>query len=133
MLDNIKSSYFSKIIFSFIDEKIKLKILKYNKKMQNNIGINLINYKFFSKKYIINEGNGKIKIYDGFLDSLIFEGEYLNGKGKIYNSSGDLEFEGEFLRGKRFGKGKEYFNGKLIFEGEYLNDKTWKGKVYDEN
>ena len=22
---------------------------------------------------------------------------------------------------------------KLRFEGEYLNDRTWKGKVYDEN
>ena len=80
MLELVKSSYFPKIIFSFIDEKIKLKILKYNKKLQNNMDINLINYKFFSKKYIINDGNGKIKIYDGFLGSLIFEGEKLMEK-----------------------------------------------------
>jgi len=31
-------------------------------------------------------------------------------------------FEGEYLNGKRNGKGKEYYNnGKLQFEGEYLN------------
>ena len=31
-------------------------------------------------------------------------------------------FEGEYLNGKRNGKGKEYdYNGKLEFEGEYLN------------
>ena len=33
-----------------------------------------------------------------------------------------LKFEGEYLNGKRNGKGKEYDNdGKLIYEGEYLN------------
>ena len=35
-----------------------------------------------------------------------------------------LRFEGEYLFGKRNGKGKEYgYNGKLIFEGEYINGK----------
>ena len=53
MLDNIKSSYFFRIIFSFIDENVKLKLVKYNTKLQNKLDINLINYKFFSKKYII--------------------------------------------------------------------------------
>ena len=43
---------------------------------------------------------------------------------------GNFEFEGEYLNGKRNGKGKEYyFNSDLIFEGEYLNDKKWNGKV----
>ena len=35
----------------------------------------------------------------------MFEGEYLNGlrngKGKEYNSKGDLIFEGEYLNGER--------------------------------
>ena len=43
---------------------------------------------------------------------MIFEGEYLNGKrkgkGKEYNYYGKLEFEGEYLNGERHGKGKEY-------------------------
>ena len=34
MLENIKSSYFVKIVFSIVDEKKKLKLIKYNKKLQ---------------------------------------------------------------------------------------------------
>ena len=61
---------------------------------------------------------------------LIFEGEYLNGKrngkGKEYCGSW-LIFEGEYLNGKKNGKGKEYdYNGILQFEGEYLNGKKNK-------
>ena len=42
-------------------------------------------------------------------------------------------FEGEYLNGKRNGKGKEYnINGKLIFQGEYLNGKRWNGKGYNK-
>ena len=65
---------------------------------------------------------------------MIFEGEYLNGKrngkGKEYSIYGKIEFEGEYLNGKRNGKGKEYyiFNGELKFEGDYLNGKRWSGK-----
>jgi hypothetical protein len=37
-----------------------------------------------------------------------YEGEYLNGKkhgkGKEYYSSGEIKFEGEYLNGKRHGK-----------------------------
>ena len=43
-------------------------------------------------------------------------------KGKIIITKEILIFEGEYLNGKRNGKGKEYNKeGKLIFEGEYLN------------
>ena len=41
---------------------------------------------------------------------------------------GQLGFEGEYLDGKRNGKGKEYYEGKSIIEGEYLKGKRWKGK-----
>ena len=34
MLKNVKSSYFTKIIFSFLDEMQKLIIAKYNKNLQ---------------------------------------------------------------------------------------------------
>ena len=60
--------------------------------------------------------------------------ELINGNGKVkeYNKGGKLEFEGEYLNGKRNGKGKGYWNGKLEYEGEYLNDKrNGKGKEYD--
>ena len=62
-----------------------------------------------------------------------FEGDYLNGKrtgkGKEYDYNGNLKFEGEYLNGKRSGKGKEYdSNGKLKYEGEYLNGKKMEWK-----
>ena len=136
MLNNIKSYYITKIIFTFMDEKQKLKIIKYNKSLQKNININIINYKFYSGKYIIYEANRIGKEYNGKDDRLIFEGEYLNGerngKGKEYYE-GQLKYEGEYLKGKRHGKGKEYSyeNGNLKFEGEYLNgEKNGKGKEY---
>ena len=87
MLQNIKSIYFIKRLFTFVYEKNKLDIIKYNKNMKGILDISLINYKFFSKRYIIFEKNGKGKENDIF---------------------GQLEFEGEYLNGKRNGKGKEY-------------------------
>ena len=67
-----------------------------------------------------------------------YEGEYLNGKrngkGKEYNYKGILKFEGEYLNGERNGKGKEYYsNGQLEFDGEYLNGKRWNGKGKEYN
>ena len=49
--------------------------------------------------------------------------ELINGNGKVKEYDiGRLKFDGEYLNGKRNGKGKEYnLSGKLIFEGEYLN------------
>ena len=54
-----------------------------------------------------------------------------------------IVFYGEYLNGKRNGKGKEYLQkdeyifdicrDKLIFEGEYLNGKRWNGKQYNDN
>ena len=79
MLKNIKSSYFIKIIFVFLDEKQKLKLVKYNKSIQKNIDISIINYKHFKGRYRLYESNGIGKEYDGKEDKLIFEGEYLNG------------------------------------------------------
>ena len=123
-MENIKSDFFIEIIFKHTNEKTKLKLLKYNKYLQNLIGINIINYKVLSGKYIIFETNGKGKEYDGYENLLIYEGEYQKGErtgiGKEYDYNGTLRFEGEYLKGKRNGKGKEYYdNGKLKFEGEY--------------
>ena len=163
MLKNIKSYYFIKILFNYTDEKQKLKIVKKNKSLQKNIDINIINYKYFSGRYIIYESKRIGKEYFGDYDDLIFEGEYLNGerngKGKEYYENGNkllfegeykngkknrygkiylegkLFFEGEFLDGKMNGKGKmnDFINSKSSFEGEYLNDKEWIGTKYDKN
>ena len=48
MLKSIKSSYIIKIVLSFIKEKHKLKLVKYNKSLQNKIDISIINYIYFS-------------------------------------------------------------------------------------
>ena len=129
MLKNVKTSYFLKLLFSFIAEKQKLDIIKYNKRLQEIINVTLINYKYFTRKYLIYESNGKGKEYD-YDGDLIFEGEYLNGrrngKGKEYNYDDKLIFEGEYLNRQRNGKGKEYDDGELIFEGEYLNGERLK-------
>ena len=66
---------------------------------------------------------------------LKFEGEYINGKkngkGKEYKNC-NLIYKGEYLNNKRNGKGKEYtLDGKLIFIGEYLEGNEWNGIVYD--
>ena len=82
--------------------------------------------------YELKNGNGKVKeYYDN--GSLQFDGEYLNGRKngncKEYNQNSDLFFEGEFLDGKKNGKGKEYsLKGNLEFEGEFLNGKRDKEK-----
>ena len=138
-LKNIKSKYFVAFIFSFLSEKRKLEIIKYNKNLQNILNIKLINYKFYSGKSIIYELNGKAKEYNEVEDFIEFEGDCLNGKrngkGKEYYFDGNLRFEGEYLNGKRNGKGKEidYVNHKIIFEGEYKKNFRWNGKGYDKN
>ena len=135
---DIKSKYIIIFILSYLNEKTKLEIIKYNKKIQNILDITLTNYKFWSTSYIIYESNKKGKQYDGNEDYLEFDGEYLNGKrngkGKEYNYDGNLIFEGEYLNGKRKGKGKEYYkDNKIKFEGEFKDGLRWNGKGYDNH
>ena len=137
MLENIKSSHIFQKVFTYINEKMKLKLVKYNKRISNKLYIGLINYQTFQSKYIVYEENEKGKEYNIFTNELIFEGNYKNkiknGHGKEYYYD-ELIFEGEFLNGKKNGKGKEYYdNGELKFDGEYLNGKRWNGKGYDVN
>ena len=139
MLKKIKSIYFSRNLFSILEDKIKLGVVKYNKNFQEILNINLTNYKILSGKYIKFENDGKVKEFNAYNDIMIFEGEYLNGKrhgkGNEYDDFyGYLIYEGEYLNGKRHGKGKEYndFNGNLIYEGEFLNGKR-HGKGIEYN
>ena len=119
-IENINSVYIINVIFKFLDEKLKLNMIKYNKKLQKNVLVDIEYYKKISRKYII------------------FEGAYINGnrkrKGKEYDKKGYFLFEGEYLNGERNGKGKEYYDdGKLKFEGDYLYGKMWNGKGYNKN
>ena len=133
---NIKSKYFFNIIFSYLNDERKLRIINYSKSLQKLLDISIINYKLFSGKYILYETNMNGKEYDIYNNNLLFEGEYIkgkrNGKGKEYNKKGIIKFEGEYLNGKRNGKGKETL-GQYTFEGEYLNGKKWNGKGYDSD
>ena len=101
-------------------------LIKYNKFFQNIVDKNLINYKSYTDKYIIYENERKGKLYNVYDERLLFEGEFLNGKkngkGKEYGYYGDLIFKGEYLNGIINGKGKEYFdNGNIKYEGNYFN------------
>ena len=136
LIRNIKSLYNFEIILSYIEQSKKLKIIIYNKQLQEKIGVNIEDYKAISKRYKKGKKNGKGSEYILGKNTLIFEGEYINGKkngkGKEYYDDGKLKFEGEYFNGKKNGKGKEYYDsGKLKFEGEYLNDLKWNGKGYD--
>ena len=138
MLEKIKSSYLKKIIFSMIIYKVKLKLVKYNKSLQNSLHTNIINYKLFSGKYIVYKTKTEGKEYNISNCELAYEGEYFNGErngnGKEYDTKGKVIYEGGFRNGKRNGKGKEYdYKGKILFEGEYLNGKKWNGKIYYED
>jgi len=136
MLENCKSYFFLKIFFSFFKEGRKLDIIKYNKKLQNILDINIINYKLYSKRYILYEANGEGAEYN-YNNKLVFKGEYKNkkrnGKGKEYYNNGIIKFEGEYLNGEKNGYGKEYDKFCfLIFEGEYLKGTKWNGKGYNK-
>ena len=104
--EGIKSLYNLKEIFSLVRTNRKMNIIIYNKELQKKIGIDIEDYKKKSGKYKIGKRVGK-RIGKG--------AEYTRGKNKLI-------FEGEYINGKRNGKGKEYYeNGKLKFEGKYLN------------
>ena len=135
MLQKIKANYFVRILFFHIDDGKTLKIARYNKSLQSQLYLNILNYKIFSGRYLVLDG-GKGKEFSSFNDQLMFEGEYKdgkrNGKGKEFYKDLSLSFEGEYKDGKRNGKGKEYdFFNKFSFEGEYKNGKKWNGKAYD--
>ena len=43
--EKIRSKYITKIVFSYLNEKYKLKIVKYNLSLQNKLEIKLKDYK----------------------------------------------------------------------------------------
>ena len=136
----------------FNKDKLKFDGEYLNGKKWNGIGYNQNG----EIDYEIKNGNGKIKEYFNYNDSylevqyingeikgkvkeycnnkLVFDGEYLNGEGKEFDSNGKLIYEGKYLNGKRNGKGKEYYNNnKIKFDGEFFNGKKWKGIGYNYN
>ena len=70
ILENIKSKYIIQIIFSHMCERIKFKAIRYNKKLQEINNIRLINYKFFSGRYLTFITKEKVNEYSGYSDNL---------------------------------------------------------------
>ena len=109
----------------------------YYKELQKILGVDINEYKKnMSGIYKINEKNGKGRENILNANKVIFEGEYLNGKrkgkGREYYSNGRLKFKGLYLNGKRNGIGKEYYiwDGSKKYEGEYKNGIIWRCKGY---
>ena len=110
---NIKSNYILKNLFQMLIKRRYLDLINYNKALQNSLKIDINDYKNTGKKIKIGKRNGFGKVYKLDKKILLFEGEYLNGR--------------------KSGKGKEYYeNGNIKFEGEYLNGKKLEGIGYDE-
>jgi antitoxin component YwqK of YwqJK toxin-antitoxin module len=132
----VKSKFILKQVFDHINIRKKLNIIIHNKELRSILEYNINDYKKLSAKEIIIEKNGKGKEYIIDKNILIFEGEYSkgkrNGKGNEYYINGQLKSEGTYLKGEKNGKFKEYyFNGQLKFDGEYLNGNKIKGIGFD--
>ena len=124
-LEKIRCKYILQNVFSFIEKKTGLQIVKYNKDLQKKLNIRLSSYKKLSETFIIYDSKTKGKEYNSKNKQLVFEGDFIHGKrngiGKEYNKKLNVIFEGEYKNGKRNGNGKEYIDNKLTFAGEYKN------------
>ena len=69
MLEIIKSSYFIPILFSYVHERQKLKVIICNKNLQKFLNISILNYKYFTGRYIKYESNGITKEID-YVDNI---------------------------------------------------------------
>ena len=98
MLKNIKNVFFKKIVLLHLDERKLLKLVQCNKELQNLLDIKMICYKMHSGKIKIGDKNGLGKELNYFNNkSIIYEGEYLNGKrnGKgIERDKNGVKYEG---------------------------------------
>ena len=114
LLGIIKSKKILKYIFKHLEYHNKLIFMNYNKALQYKFELTIDDYKNESKR---------IKIGG------------LNGFGKEYTlDKHELIFEGKYLKGKRNGKGIEYFqNWEKKSGGIFLNGKIYDGIEYDKN
>ena len=117
---NIKSAYILKEIFSYIEKRQSLYIIYGDKSIMKKLEITLDDYKKVSGKIIKKEQN-----------LMNFWGEK---EDNVYFQDTNIKvFKGNYIKGKKNGKGKEYYiNKKKKFEGEYSNGKKIKGTGYDK-
>ena len=72
MWRKIKSIFILKKIYNNVDYKRKLNIITYNKRIQQKLGVSLIDFRRFSGKYVIEE-YGKMREYNSDNHKLMFE------------------------------------------------------------
>ena len=57
----------------------------------------------------------------------------INGYGKKADFDSNIDYEGNFVKGKKWGYGKEFDHLKLVYEGEFSDDKrNGNGKEYND-
>ena len=130
-MENIRSKYIIKSIFSLLKRTKFLSIITYSKNIQNKLNITLQDYSNISNISIIKENN-ITKLYRKDSDILLFEGKYEKGQkieGKEYKLN-QIYFIGRYKNNLKY-KGKEFNKeGKLIYEGEYNKGLYWTGDFY---
>ena len=71
MLENIKR-FFLLELFSNLSEEKKLKIIKYNRSLQNKIKLNIIDYKIYSGRYIHYTSEKKGEEYNSYDNKILY-------------------------------------------------------------
>ena len=123
ILKNINSNYIIKHIFSFLENRLFMDIIRNNKKMQKKLEISLETYENLCPVIIEKKRDDYFSF--SFKDDNIYRA-YTKDKQYVI-------FEGKYLHGKKNGYGTEfYFNKKKKFQGEYLNGIKINGTGYDK-
>ncbi len=79
---------------------------------------------FGQHKLFVKEGVGKMIYFDGSVYEGIWESDRKNQSGRMqYSESGDV-YVGDFIDGKRSGRGRYYqVFDETIYDGEWTNDR----------
>ena len=79
MLKKIKSNFILKKLYDYVNTKRKLQSIVYNKKIQKKLGLNLIDFRRQSGRYLEKE-NDEIIEYNSYNHQKLFVGHYSNEK-----------------------------------------------------
>ena len=86
----------------------------YNKECQERLGRTIEHYKNYNRLYKILDEKGKMIYLTTDENDLIFKGKHLNGKRREFYSIESNEYilklDGNYLNGKKNGRGKEYYS-----------------------
>ena len=129
--DNIKSDYFLQRIFDYLKRNKLLEIVKYNKKLQNKLNLNINSYKEFSLLYSSIEIEIKLDddTYGEFINISEEEKEYFhiyfnNSKEEINRNFSDENDEIEIIKIKIDYQIKSF--GELFADCDFINSISFK-------